>query len=395
MVRGALAVVLSVVGLLGVSCASVGPTKLVSTHTAYNDAVQLTVTREVLSNIVRSRYADPMLFVAVSTINAQFSVSAGGSAGVAGGGGAGTTGEVGASVGYSDSPTITFVPQSDNAFYKSLYGLFEVSEAVGFALSYRFGQADPAWQALRLRFWFAAINGASDYARGESRALYDERLDALVRLLQHGAFFQQVPEWDADTTAFPKWKVFGEDMVAAFRMGMFFVEEDDGESVRLARHRLVLALVLPDPDDPEVAEALEDLGVTPGRSRYVFRPPTDAMPGESDPYAIWVTPRSMGDVIHLAARFVDVPAAHEGLVPRVGLRREVSPLVSSIGIRASKEKPPFPYRVQHRGYWFYIDETEVESRMFFEGLVAAYMSRVGSKTAGDEGPQLILPVGGG
>ncbi len=31
----------------------------------------------------------------------------------------------------------------------------------------------------------------------------------------------------------------------------------------------------------------------------------------------------------------------------------------------------------------------------FEGLVAAYMSRVGSKTAGDEGPQLILPVGGG
>ena len=98
-----------------------------------------------------------------------------------------------------------------------------------------------------------------------------------------------MPEWDADTTAFPKWKVFGEDMVAAFRMGMFFVEEDDGESVRLARHRLVLALVLPDPDDPEVAEALEDLGVTPGRSRYVFRPPTDAMPGESDPYAIWVS----------------------------------------------------------------------------------------------------------
>jgi hypothetical protein len=142
-------------------------------------------------------------------------------------------------------------------------------------------------------------------------------------------------------------------------------------------------------------QALEDLGATPGRSRYGFRPPTDAMPGESDPYAIWVTPRSMGDVIHLAARFVDVPAAHEGLVPPVGLRREVSPLVSSIGVRTSKEKPPFPYRVQHRGYWFYIDETEIQSRMFFEGLVAAYMSRVGSKTAGDEGPQLILPVGGG
>ena len=56
--------------------------------------------------------------------------------------------------------------------------------------------------------------------------------------------------------------------------------------------------------------------------------------------------------------------------------------------------------IEYRHCWsedrvFYIDETEIESRMFFEGLVAAYMSRVGSKTAGDEGPQLILPVGGG
>jgi len=66
---------------LSTSCRSVGAKKLVSSHTAYNDAVQLTVTREVLANIVRSRYADPMQFIAVSAINAQFSVNVGGSAG--------------------------------------------------------------------------------------------------------------------------------------------------------------------------------------------------------------------------------------------------------------------------------------------------------------------------
>jgi hypothetical protein len=38
--RGALAVVLSVVGLLGVSCASVGPTKLVSTTWRLRNARQ-------------------------------------------------------------------------------------------------------------------------------------------------------------------------------------------------------------------------------------------------------------------------------------------------------------------------------------------------------------------
>ena len=71
-------------GLATASCSSMGSKKLVSSHTSYNDAVQLTVTREVLANIVRSRYADPMQFMAVSAINAQFAVSAGVSAGAGG-----------------------------------------------------------------------------------------------------------------------------------------------------------------------------------------------------------------------------------------------------------------------------------------------------------------------
>jgi len=51
--------------------------------------------------------------------------------------------------------------------------------------------------------------------------------------------------------------------------------------------------------------------------------------------------------------------------------------------------------VQHRGYWFYVDDSELESKMFLEAMVAAYLSRVGSKQAGDAGPQVVLPVGGG
>jgi len=70
-------VVLFVALVAGVGCSSIGPRKLVSSHEGYNDAVQLTVTREVLKNIVRIRYADPMQFIMVSTINAQSSISAG------------------------------------------------------------------------------------------------------------------------------------------------------------------------------------------------------------------------------------------------------------------------------------------------------------------------------
>ena len=50
-------------------CTSIGPGKLVPTHEGYNDAVQLTMTREVLKNIVRERYHDPVQFLRVASIN--------------------------------------------------------------------------------------------------------------------------------------------------------------------------------------------------------------------------------------------------------------------------------------------------------------------------------------
>lgn len=54
--------------LLSASCLSMGRDKVVSSHTAYNDSVQLTVAREVLTNIVRTRYADTMQFITVQAI---------------------------------------------------------------------------------------------------------------------------------------------------------------------------------------------------------------------------------------------------------------------------------------------------------------------------------------
>ncbi len=394
-VRRGFSLSIVLLGLLSAACTSVGPEKLVSSHTAYNDAVQLTMTREVLANIVRSRYTDPMQFIAVSSINAQFSVSTDASAGVGGIGRSGTAGEAGTSVRYSDSPTITYVPLSDAAFYKSFYGLFDATEAIGLWLAYRFAEADASWQTLSLMFAFASINGAKDFVGGQFNNVYAQRVDAIVRLLQFGASFEQVPEWDFDTVSSPKAKLTAEDQIEAFKLGFNFIEEDGGENVRLARYRIVLALKLPDPNRPEVTEALRDLGVEPGNSRYVIRPPKHARPDFVDPYAIRVTPRSMGDMINVATRFVDVPAAHAEMVAAPAMVTAGPAGIPTVRIRSSQEEPPFPYRVQHRGYWFYVDDYDLESRMFLEIMVAAYSSRVGSKQADDAAPQLVLPVGGG
>ena len=384
-----------VAALMSASCATIGAKKLVSSHTAYNDAVQLTVSREVLANIVRARYADPMQFIAVSSINAQFSVNVSGSGDVGGIGQAGAVGGLAGSVGYSDSPTITFVPQSDAGFYKSFYGLFEVEETVGFGLAFRFAQTAPGWHELGLRFSFGAIDGATDFAYGKSNDLYKRRINAFAQLLRLGATFQQVPEWDLDTSAIEKAKVTALAKVWAYKSGFNFIEEDNGKMVRLARYRMVVALVLPAPNDPEVIAALKNLGVPPGRNQYILRPPTHANPGVFDAYAIRVTPRSMADAIVLASLFVEVPAPHAAIVPVIEPLARDSITMSSVRIHSSTKAPPFPYSIQHRGYWFYIDDSELESKMFFEALVAAYSSRVGSKEAHDEKPQIVLPLGGG
>lgn len=80
------------------------------------------------------------------------------------------------------------------------------------------------------------------------------------------------------------------------------------------------------------------------------------------------------------------------IVLEVVSRLSLSPLMSKINIRSSREEPSVPYNVQHRGYWFYIDDTEIASRIFLEGMVAAYSSRVGSKQLNEEGqPQVVIP----
>ena len=62
-------------------------------------------------------------------------------------------------------------------------------------------------------------------------------------------------------------------------------------------------------------------------------------------------------------------------------------------IRSSASEPAFQYRIQHRGYWFYVDDSEIESKAFLEAVVAAYSSRLGWKQSSEGQPQVVLPVG--
>ena len=342
------------IALVAAGCASVGPGKLVPTHEGYNDAVQLTVSREVLKNIVRERYLDPPQFIRVTAINAQFSVSAGANVGVTGiGTEAGAAGQAGANIGYSDSPTITFVPQFGAADYKALVAPIDIQEAIGFV--FQWGGMQPYELALAI----GAINDAPDRA-GPVGDAYRARLDAIARLFAGGATVRYFREFLASQYApISKDRVDGDAYAKAAQAGVAFYDAEEG-MLRLGKAFLTLGLVVPLPHEDRTAADLRLLELTPGKYLYPIRPPFQAKPrqlGELQTDTLWLSARSAWRAIEIAAKSVDVPDEHQ--------RRGIAPTEAAINsgvalplrILHSQDQPTSVYRIQHRGYWFYIDES--------------------------------------
>jgi hypothetical protein len=381
--------IVSAVFIAGSGCSSIGPAKLVSSHEGYNDAVQLAVTREVLKNIVRTRYADPMQFITVSAINAQFSVSVGANVGASGLGAEGTTGQAGGTIGYSDSPTITYLPQSDAGFNKSLDAPVDLQEAIAYV--FHWGQSQPHEIGLVI----GAINDAPDRV-GPLGERYRARVDALIRLIERGATLRFFREFYPRHTPIPMTQVSGRAYVDAAKSGFYFYDAEDG-TLHLASKHLGHGLVVPLPHEGETAEDLRVLGLTPGERLYPIRAPAEAEPEPfgMQPNTIWLAPRSVEGMLEIAAMSVDIPPDHKqsGVAPAEGPAAN-SGVSLPMRIRFSNQQPASVYRIQHRGYWFSIDDTDTTSKRLFTSLVQAYTSRIGSRAPTDVTPQIVLPVGG-
>jgi len=362
----------------------------VSSHEGYNDAVQLTITREVLKNIVRSRYSDPMQFITVASINAQFSVSAGANVGASGIGTQSEAGQVGGNIGYSDSPTITYIPQSDAGFNKSIDSPVDLQEAVSYV--FHWGQFQPHEIGLVI----GAVNDSPDRS-GPAGDSYRAQVNALVRLIERGATLRLFREFYPRHAPIPMSKIDGRAYVDAADAGFYFYDAGDGKLLLASKH-LGIGMVVPFPHKDETEADLRILGLTPGKRLYPIRAPAEAEPEPFgiQPNTIWLAPRSTEGMIELAAMSVEVPPEHK----RIGVAPAAGPAVNSgvvlpMRIFHSTQQPTSVYRIQHRGYWFYIDDTDTASKQLFSTIVQAYTSRIGSRTPTDKAPQIVLPIGGG
>ncbi|HKX54636.1 MAG TPA: hypothetical protein VJN01_00945 [Xanthomonadales bacterium] len=114
-----LAAGVAVAALLG-GCVQLGPKALTAGRPLYNVAVQQTESQQLLLNIIRQRYSDPVLFLDVTSIASGFTWQA--SAGMEGsystGDSASATGTLGTLV--SESPFITYAPNTGEKFVRQM-----------------------------------------------------------------------------------------------------------------------------------------------------------------------------------------------------------------------------------------------------------------------------------
>ena len=118
----ALLVIASASGALA-ACALHGPALTSVSHIAYNEAVQQGEQRELLLNLVRLRYLDRPEFLSISSISSQMQFEA--QASLAGSFGTDQAASTrlyvpGASVGYTESPTVIFTPQASQEFMRAM-----------------------------------------------------------------------------------------------------------------------------------------------------------------------------------------------------------------------------------------------------------------------------------
>ena len=379
--------------LSGAAC-SFGPDHLEDGHLSYNAALRDASDRELFLNIIRLRYLETIEFVAVNSISSQifFTASVGGTFGTEF---AEATAVVVPEVAYSTRPTFTFTPQRGHEFADRFIAPMELR-----SLTYM-GAA--GWDIeIILRLLVQRMNGVTNEvaAVGESgvavesadvRSRFNQVAKALkVLQLENRLQFGFVEQTEVVADPVPVAQVSGSDVVEAARAGYRFRRQPDQDAfVLTSSSQEPVVYMSPEGDDDAILEALqlED----EGKGYFDLR---DGAPvaGTGFQDTIYIDTRSVADALGFLTQGVEIPEEHleEGITFRENV--EATGIADFFRVRVSEDKPDATLAVKHRGYWFFVAETDLRSRATFQ--VLAEIVRLQFTPGPGQTPVLTLPVGG-
>jgi len=384
-----------------------GPRAFRASHALHNEALRARIDEELLLNLVRLRYRDAPLFLQVGSVVTQFEVSGSLGAGASLQENGPDSVGLDAGVGWSEKPTYTFTPLQDDEFVRRLLTPIDLELVM---LLQRSGWSIERVLRLAVQNFGGLDNASSASGPTPVRAPAFEdfvRLTKRLRSLQQDGLIQLGFEKRTSRVSAPveSASVRGADLVSAVENGLRFdpVEGSASRMVLTRGGRVPVLLVSPFvSDSEEVRELARLLGLPPGGTRYELAAGTrsrDAVGSEGDG-AIVVSMRSLLGVFFYLSHGIDVPAAHveRGLVTvtrdtQGGIfdwRRLTGDILR---VKTSPGRPAAAaIAVPYRGQWFYIEDSDLESKSTFALLLEMFNMSADAKLGAT--PALTLQVGG-
>ena len=94
----------------------------------------------------------------------------------------------------------------------------------------------------------------------------------------------------------------------------------------------------------------------------------------------------------IAAAAVDVPEEHiESRMARARLQKGLASDLIRIG-RSEKRPPNASVATRLHGWWYYIDQTDADSKLYFRTLSAIWAAQMATADRGAAAPLLTVPV---
>jgi len=350
-------------------CASLGSGNVPADRFNYSAAIAKSRNEQMLLNIIRLRYLDIPDFLAVSSVITTYSYE--GKIGVSGATGslAGPdniyTGNI--NLGYAAKPTITYSPLAGQEFNRRL--MKEIPVEVMFALGHAGWPMDILIQVAISRINHIQNMGFSQMPSpggkpGVGQLNYElQRLEEFQGLL------------------------------------VLLLKLEDSGAMEVQRHRkgdsyqVYLHLQPnPSPEHQSMIRKFKQL-LELDEAVNIFRLTGRITDRGKD--EITMQSRSLMAIMSFLSRGIDVPEEDQSKGLVVKLKPELHDEIISrlpLKIRSQKEKPDDPYvAVRYRGYWFYVDHSDITSKRTFATIQVLFQLQAPS--TGSAAPLLTLPAG--
>lgn len=348
-------------------CASVGPRQIMYNRNDYNAIIRDTESQQLLLNIVRLRYLEPVGFLKVTNIAGSTSVSSNVSFGSSW---SPTLREITQSfspnlgVSYTESPTVSYIPIESADFIKQLMSPISLQSA--YLLS--FGGVNDTIRLSRL-----IMQSIGDYDNASSSA--NARIDKLPNISQFNKLIEPITWLDQHDA----YTYLGTMDNGNFKLIMHFKEK--------YRHS-------------KAAIHLKQMLHVPSQSvNITFSQNTNP----NDKTEVLVQTRSILGAMLFLSHAVDVPQSElkAGIVVNNkypdGRSFSWGPLMNDLlKVHCSEDRPMSSsfVKVYYRGHWFYISDADVSSKVTFTILSQLVSIASGQNTGQSYAPIFTIPVGG-